>query len=550
MKSTNSATSNSKSSNDAFSSFAKGVGSFLHNVQKSVESKQEELRIAKEAKEVGKIWDKKKQAWVFYFLDAEWEELMEKEKTLGKKGSNLSGAASSSAGAGAGSTMEEERVVKDRTYYDLLNVSTNANDIELKKAYRKMALKFHPDKNPDDPDAAQKFQQLSQAYNVLSNEQLRANYDKNGISEDADNNENAQNMDPMVFFNVMFGSSLVEPYIGELWLAHTADSALKEDMSHLIEDDGTMDPETRDKLMEEKFAAMQEESEFKKSKRQVQCAKNLRNRVVAFENIDFENAHSKTLSPEARQAIQTQIAAFVMTAHEEAVQIAQGAQGAVYLKTIGFSLEKAAEEYLGFETSFLGVGGHWARTHQNFAAIGGNLSLIGAGIKAATAGAKAMQQAEELQKKAGDGSEDKASEFDEQQAAMEMQETIDQSLPAFLEFAWSVNRRDIQSTLKYVCKKLFRDASVPKDIRIRRAEGVRLLGKEFRLVGQAAAKLSSKMSADDIKAQLSVAAMATMAQAQGQELTREDQEAMMQQAREQMKMMQQQQEQLNTAATE
>ena len=349
----------------------------------------------------------------------------------------------------------------------------------------------------------------------------------------------------------MFGSSLVEPYIGELWLAHTADSALKEDMSHLAEDDGTMDPETRDKLMEEKFAAMQEESEFKKSKRQVQCAKNLRNRVVAFENIDFENAHSKTLSPEARQAIQTQIAAFVMTAHEEAVQIAQGAQGAVYLKTIGFSLEKAAEEYLGFETSFLGVGGHWARTHQNFAAIGGNLSLIGAGIKAATAGAKAMQQAEELQKKAGEGGpDDKAVEFDEQQAAMEMQETIDQSLPAFLEFAWSVNKRDIQSTLKSVCKKLFRDASVPKNIRIRRAEGVRLLGKEFRLVGQAAAKLSSKMSADDIKAQLSVAAMATMAQAQGQEMTREDQEAMMQQAREQMKMMEQQQEQFKASGME
>ena len=208
----------SKPSNDAFSSFAKGVGSFLQSVQKSVESKQEELRISKEAKEAGKIWDKEKQEWVFYFLDTEWKELLEKEKTLGKKGSNLS-MPSSTGG-------EEERPVKDRTYYDLLNVSTNATDVELKKAYRKMALKFHPDKNPDDPEAAQKFQQLSQAYNVLSNEQLRANYDKNGISEDADNNESAQNMDPMVSTSkpIDYRSTLLRSTTFLSSLAHLVDS--------------------------------------------------------------------------------------------------------------------------------------------------------------------------------------------------------------------------------------------------------------------------------------------------------------------------------------
>ena len=103
--------------------------------------------------------------------------------------------------------------------------------------------------------------------------------------------------------------------------------------------------------------------------------------------------------------------------------------------------------------------------------------------------------------------------------------------------------------MKGVCKKLFRDASVPKEIRLRRAEGVRLLGREFRLVGEAASKLlhgegkhHSKMSADDIKAQLSVAAMATMAKAQGQEMTKEDQEEMLKQAK-QMAAMQQQQQQ-------
>jgi len=358
----------------------------------------------------------------------------------------------------------------------------------------------------------------------------------------------------------MFGSSLVEPYIGELWLAHTADSALKEDMAgiNLTEEQiKSMSEEEQHALMEEKFERMQEESEFKKAKRRVQCAKNLRKRVEAFEGIDFMKlrGNTKTMPEDEVQTIQTQIDAYVLAAHEEAVQIAQGAQGDVYLKTIGFSMEKAAEEYLGFETSVFGLGGHLARTQQKMSAIGGNFALIGAGIKAATAGARAMQQAEEMQKAAeeraaatepnaaasapGSGSPSAEPSMQEQKAAMEMQETIDQSLPAFLEFAWSVNRRDIQTTLKKVCKKLFQDATVSKEIRIRRAEGVRLLGKEFRLVGTAASKMNSnKMDADDIKAKLSVAAMATMAQAQGQEMTAEDQKIMMAQAKEQMKMMQ------------
>jgi curved DNA-binding protein CbpA len=504
MSTTNNTTEKNQTT---FSNFTKGVGSFFGSVQKGIEAKQEELRIGKDAKEAGKIWDKEKKEWVFYLLDVEWEELQEKEKTLKPSSSST------------GTNNEEERDVKDREYYDLLAISTNATAGDIKKAYYKKARICHPDKNPDDPEAAANFQELGQAYNVLSNEQLRANYDKMGKSET--NGEETQNMDPMVFFNVMFGSTLVEPYIGELWIAHTADSMLKDDMGGIsMEEYENLDQEEKDKIMEEKVSHMQEESEFKKSKRQVQCAKNLRNRVKAFEDIPDKK------SPESKALID----AFVKSCHEEAVQIAQGAQGDLYLKTIGFTLGVSAEEYLGFESTLWGLGGHLARTKQNASAFGGNMSLIGAGIKAATAGARAMQQAETLKKNM-----EETGEVDEQKAAMEMQESIDHSLPAFLEFAWAINKRDIDTTLKATCKKLFNDASVPKEIRLRRAEGVRLLGREFRWVGIEAGKLNtSKMSADDIKATLNVAAMATMAKAQGQEMTEEDQKEMMKQTKQQM----------------
>lgn len=65
-------------------------------------------------------------------------------------------------------------------YYELLGVSKGADASEMKKAYRKLAMKHHPDKNPDDKKAEQKFKDLSEAYEVLKDEEKRAAYDRFG----------------------------------------------------------------------------------------------------------------------------------------------------------------------------------------------------------------------------------------------------------------------------------------------------------------------------------------------------------------------------------
>ncbi|OON65908.1 molecular chaperone DnaJ [Hymenobacter sp. CRA2] len=67
-----------------------------------------------------------------------------------------------------------------RDYYEILGVAKNASGDEIKKAYRKVAIKFHPDKNPDDPTAEDKFKEAAEAYEVLSDEQKRARYDRFG----------------------------------------------------------------------------------------------------------------------------------------------------------------------------------------------------------------------------------------------------------------------------------------------------------------------------------------------------------------------------------
>jgi molecular chaperone DnaJ len=67
-----------------------------------------------------------------------------------------------------------------RDYYDILGVSKSADEKDIKKAYRKIALKFHPDKNPDDKSAEDKFKEAAEAYEVLSNANKRSRYDQFG----------------------------------------------------------------------------------------------------------------------------------------------------------------------------------------------------------------------------------------------------------------------------------------------------------------------------------------------------------------------------------
>ena len=70
--------------------------------------------------------------------------------------------------------------VSKRDYYEVLGVGRDANEQDIKGAYRKLALKYHPDRNPDDPSAEDKFKEASEAYSVLSDAQKRSAYDRFG----------------------------------------------------------------------------------------------------------------------------------------------------------------------------------------------------------------------------------------------------------------------------------------------------------------------------------------------------------------------------------
>ncbi|KAF2085094.1 DnaJ-domain-containing protein [Saccharata proteae CBS 121410] len=120
-------------------------------------------------------------------------------------------------------------MVVDTQYYDALQVPPTASELDIKKAYRKLAIKLHPDKNPGDETAHEKFQAIGEAYQVLSDADLRKQYDAYG-KEGAVPHSGFE--DPAEFFGMIFGGEAFVDWIGEISLmkdlTHTMDISMRE----------------------------------------------------------------------------------------------------------------------------------------------------------------------------------------------------------------------------------------------------------------------------------------------------------------------------------
>ncbi|KAL6754017.1 molecular chaperone [Haematococcus lacustris] len=143
----------------------------------------------------GKIWDQGRREWV----------------------DKPDGTLITSDAAAASTRALFKKPAPGVDYYKLLQVAPDASPEQIKKAYYIMARKWHPDKNPGDASAHDRFQQLGEAYQVLCNPELRARYDEHG-AEGLDVNF----MDGGEFFNMLFGSDLFEHLVGELIIATAA----------------------------------------------------------------------------------------------------------------------------------------------------------------------------------------------------------------------------------------------------------------------------------------------------------------------------------------
>ena len=131
----------------------------------------------------GKDWDEEKREWIIYDLKIEADEVMaisEQELIDSLLTESKNNETNYKDTENISTNLENTKRVVDLEYYNILDINSNATSSEIKKAYYLKAKQNHPDRHPDDPDAHAKFQKIGEAYQVLSDEKLRANYDTGG----------------------------------------------------------------------------------------------------------------------------------------------------------------------------------------------------------------------------------------------------------------------------------------------------------------------------------------------------------------------------------
>mmetsp|Transcript_66134 Transcript_66134/g.175253 ORF Transcript_66134/g.175253 Transcript_66134/m.175253 type:complete len:862 (-) Transcript_66134:265-2850(-) len=332
--------------------------------------------------------------------------------------------------------------VVDTEYYDRLHVLCTASPGEIKKAYYKEALKTHPDKNKNDPNAHEKFQELSRAYQVLSDPSLRSRYDKCGKS--GVEGEAMPTIDPMIFFGLLFGSEQFDKYIGKMYLARQIDRMFKEltqENEHGIPKNAITDGQERG----DDDAARRKDEKMKRTqhRREVKLAGLLRERIDRWVIHRDETGFMKELSQEA----------------EELVKASFGTQ---MLRTLGTTYEACGQRFLANVAE---------RTYQDMQQgarqAGDRMRLVSSIAKSAIAAKRVADEAM------------KAQNENDADVDMKTMASLEGSLPIFLQTAWEMSALDVESTARAVCNKLLKDVSVPWQIRLRRANALQRLGRIF-----------------------------------------------------------------------
>eukprot|EP00802_Teleaulax_amphioxeia_P009483 Tamp_09500.p2 GENE.Tamp_09500~~Tamp_09500.p2 ORF type:complete len:448 (+),score=135.03 Tamp_09500:503-1846(+) len=332
---------------------------------------------------------------------------------------------------GGGGGIKVTLASGDACYYDLLGVEKGASESEIKKGYYKAARKWHPDKNPDNPEAELKFKGISEAYEVLSDPQKRKIYDERG-KEGVQMAQNAGNVDIKMVFRLMFGGGAFDDLFGdvcELPMLKQMLSSMENQMNGRTEDDRMQNV---DRLRRE------------------------------------EDIYCKTLSEKLMTSLERAgklgVKAFGEECKKEALEFCEAPGGNELLCMVGYVYSQEGKQHAG---RWLGIEGFFAQIQEKaHVASTGALVLMDA--------VKTANMAQEM----GEGQRGFRSE--EQQREMEAK-----MMRSGLNVVWKMGKLLLEERCRRVCEIMF-----SKDERRREALANALIqmGEIFEDVGEAETK--------------------------------------------------------------
>ncbi|WFD18437.1 hypothetical protein MCAP1_000640 [Malassezia caprae] len=253
--------------------------------------------------------------------------------------------------------------------YDLLGVPASATPADIKKAYRKLAIKLHPDKNPDDPEGEEKFKALAAAYQVLN---------EFGPSTPGLVNEDAV-MDPEEVFGGLFGGDRFRDIIGTVSLGREMKEALQKDSSELqAEAEGQADSASKI-TPEQEAAKAQEEQRLaqEKAAQREERVSELADKLARKLSIYAESVHTADNEAHADEAR----AGFCEIVHLEAQELKQENFGVELLHAVGFVYTAKSRHYLAAHGMFGSLGGFFHAASSSIHTVRETVSTLHAALE-------------------------------------------------------------------------------------------------------------------------------------------------------------------------
>ncbi|KAL2004803.1 hypothetical protein VTN00DRAFT_3076 [Thermoascus crustaceus] len=411
-------------------------------------------------------------------------------------------------------------MVVDTTYYDILGVPPTATELEIKKAYRKLAITTHPDKNPGDETAHSRFQAIGEAYQVLSNEDLRKQYDKYGKDQAV---PGGGFEDPAEFFSMIFGGDAFKDLIGEISLMKDLTATMDITMQQMEEDElveaaeeklkvhddetkagaaphaaageattdttpsayssGTstprrhlgqqaiMDKSEEDARLEAAGVSAEEKELRKKEKKKGGLSKEQQERLAAYE-LERKKAREERVNTLAAKLIdrisvwtETDKGPDVTHSFKEKIRmevenLKMESFGLEILHAIGSTYVQKATSFLKSQR-FLGISGFFSRLKDKGTLAKETWTTISTAIDAQMT----MEEMAKLEERGGeDWTDEKKAEYEKKVTGK------------ILAAAWRGSKFEIQGVLRDVCDKVLGDKSVKLEKRIERAHALVIAG--------------------------------------------------------------------------